>query len=74
MAHRAVRVEFLAVQAGDAGGFLAAMLERMEAKRDHGGCGFGVADAENAAFFAQLVVIKRMGGEHWWNCPLLAGI
>jgi hypothetical protein len=34
MAHRAVGVEIGAVEAGDAGGFLPAMLERVEAQRD----------------------------------------
>jgi hypothetical protein len=40
------------------------MLERMEAERDEAGCALGSPDSENAALFAQLVVVKRVGGEH----------
>ena len=72
MAHRAVAVEAGAVIAGDAGRFLAAMLERVEAQCGHRGGGVGAPDSEHAAFLAELVVvigagIERIGGEH--GCP-----
>ena len=57
-------VEFLAVAAADAGGFLTAMLQRMEAERHHGGGIFNAGDSKNAALFPQLVVIKRVGCQH----------
>ena len=50
--------------ATNAGGFLAPMLERMKAQRHHGRSGIRAPHPENAAFFAQLVVIKWIGGEH----------
>ncbi len=47
-----------AVEGDDAGGFLAAMLERMQAERGDGG-GIGMAEnAEHAAFLAQAVGIQ----------------
>ena len=50
-------VETFAVEGDDAGGFLAAMLKRMQAERGDGG-GVGMAeDAEHAAFLAQAVGI-----------------
>ncbi len=64
MAHRAVGVEFLAVKAGNAGSFLPAMLERMQAERGHRGRAFRVVNPEDSAFFAQFVIIKGIGGEH----------
>ena len=55
-------MEVAAVEADDAGGFLAAMLQRVQAE-----CGAGrsigdVPDAENAAFLVQLVVLRRSQG------------
>ena len=64
MAHRAVRVEMVAVEAGDAGGFLPAVLERVEAERDEARGGLGTPDAEDAALLAQLVVVERVGRQH----------
>ena len=64
MAHRAVRMEMLAVEAGDAGGFLAAVLQRVEAERDEARRIVGAPDAENAALFAQLVVVEWIGRQH----------
>ncbi len=55
-----------AVEAGDAGGFLAAMLQRVEAERDEARGVVGAPDAENAALLVQLVVVERIGGQH---CP-----
>ena len=51
-AEAAFGMEALAVEGDDAGGFLAAVLERVQAERGDGG-GVGMAeDAEHAAFFA----------------------
>ncbi len=56
-AEAALGVETLAVEADDAGGFLAAMLERVQAERgDRGGVGMA-EDAEHAALLAQPVVV-----------------
>ena len=57
MAHRAVRVEMRAVPAGDAGGFLAAMLERVEPERDQRSGALHLGHAEDAALLAELVPI-----------------
>ena len=54
MAHRPVRMEMLAVEGGDAGGFLASMLERVETQRDEARRIVGTPDSENAALLAQL--------------------
>ena len=64
VAHRPVRVEMGAVEAGDAGRFLAAVLQRVEAERDEARRIVGAPDAENAAFLAQLVVIEGIGRQH----------
>ncbi len=59
-AHAAMGVEAGAVEAGDAGGFLAAMLQGMQAQRgDRGGVGH-VPDAEDAAFLVQGVVVEAV--------------
>jgi hypothetical protein len=56
-AEPALGMEAVAIEGDDAGGFLAAMLERMQPKRGDGG-GVGVAEnAEYAAFLAQAVGI-----------------
>ena len=39
------------------------MLERMKPERDHRR-GVSAPQTENAALFAQLIVVERMGGEH----------
>ena len=57
-AEAAFGVEALAVERDDAGGFLAAVLERMQAERGNRG-GVGMAeDAEYSAFFAEPVRVK----------------
>ena len=57
-AHAALGMEALAVEGDDAGGFLAAVLERVQAERGDGG-GVGMAeDAEHAAFLAQPVGVE----------------
>ena len=64
MAHGAMGVIIGAVEADDAGRFLAAVLQRMEAERDEAGGAVGAPDSENAAFLAQLVVVELVGGQH----------
>ena len=57
-AQRPLGMEALAVEGDDAGGFLAAMLQRVQAERRDGG-GIRVAeDAEDAAFLAQPVAVE----------------
>ena len=51
----AFRVEALAVVGDDAGGFLAAVLERVQAERGDGGGVGMVEDAEDAALLAQAI-------------------
>ena len=59
--HPPLGMEALAVEGDDAGGFLAAMLERMQAERgDRGGVGM-VEHAEHAALLAQPVAINVEG-------------
>ena len=56
-AHAAVVVNLAAVAGGDAGAFLAAVLERVQAEvGDVGGLGMAV-DGEDSAFFVQLVIV-----------------
>ena len=51
-------METLAVEGDDAGGLLAAVLQRVQAERGDGG-GVGMAeDAEHAAFLAQPVGVR----------------
>jgi len=64
MTHRPVRMEIPAVIAGDAGAFLAAVLQRVEAERDEARRGVRAPDAEDAALLAQLVVVERIGRQH----------
>ena len=61
-AHAAMGVEAGAVEAGDPGGFLPAMLQGVQAERgDRGGVGH-VPDAEDAAFLVQGVVARVVVG------------
>jgi hypothetical protein len=53
----ALRVEPDAVESDNAGGFLAAMLQRMQPERGNGGGVRMVEDAEDAALLAQPVAI-----------------
>src|SRR3546814_14962664 len=64
MAHRAVGMEFLAVEAGDARGFLSAMLQCVEAEREHRNGALGALDAEDDALIAALVVVERTDRQH----------
>ena len=62
---RPVRVEERAVSADDAGRFLPPMLQSVQAERGMGRS-VGVAeDAEDPAFFAQLVVVSRAACPGW---------
>src|SRR3546814_8120204 len=79
MAHRPVGMEVPPVPACDAGRFLPAMLQGMEAKRNHGGGGFSAPHTEYAALLAQLVVVKGMCRKHRahlsaiWRSQLVSG-
>jgi hypothetical protein len=64
MPHRTVRVKFTAIPACDASGFLPPVLKRVKAKRNKRGARIAAAYAKNPAFFAELIVIKRMCGQH----------
>src|SRR5215213_7805441 len=64
MAHRPMRMEMLAIEAGDTGSLLAAVLQGVQPKRNKAGRIVGAPNAENAALFVQLVVVERTGGEH----------
>jgi hypothetical protein len=55
-----VVVEAVAVEGGDAGGFLAAMLERVQAEGGDGGGVRHVPDAEDTAFLMLLVVLPAL--------------
>ena len=60
-------MEVLAVEGDDAGGFLAAVLQRVQAERGDGGGVGHVPDAEHAAFLVELVVRQDVGSivETW---------
>ncbi len=72
MALRAVAVKLASVIAGDASGLLAAVLQRVKPKCNNRRRRVGAPDTENAAFLAQLVVVKRIGGQHARLAPSLA--
>ncbi len=61
--HAAMGVEAGTVEAGDTGGFLAAMLQRMQPQRCYRGSIRHIPHAENPAFFVQGVVIGIPAGE-----------
>ncbi len=61
-AEAALLVEAVAVIADDAGGFLAAVLQRVQAERGDGRGVDDVPDAEDAALLVQLVVVARLCG------------
>ena len=58
---RTVRVELRAVEGDNAGRLLAAMLQRVEAEGSECGRVLVAENAENSAFFLELVVVKRIG-------------
>jgi hypothetical protein len=57
-------MKIMPVPAGDAGGFLTAMLQRVKAERDDGRRRFPIGNAENATFLAQLVVVEGISRKH----------
>src|SRR5436305_10966657 len=73
VAHRSVRVEMLAVEARDAGAFLAAVLEGVEAKRNEAGSVVDAPNAENPALLAQLIVFEGIGRQHGPVSPYASG-
>src|SRR5690606_4062006 len=64
MAHCPMGVKILPIPAGDARRLLAAMLQGVQPERDHGGGCRRAMNAKYAALFAQLVIVKRIGGQH----------
>jgi hypothetical protein len=64
MSHRAMRVELVAVPAGDAGGLLAAVLQGMQPERRQRRRLRVAEYAEDAALLVQLVVVIRVRGKH----------
>ncbi len=76
MAHRPVCVKVVSVVAGDASRFLPAVLQGVEPKSNHGGSTFGVSHAKNAALLPKFIVVKWVGGQHFFEsrCASLAGI
>jgi hypothetical protein len=64
MTHGAVGVIVGAVKADDAGCFLAAVLQRVEAERDEAGGSVSAPDSENSALLAELVVVEWVGRQH----------
>jgi hypothetical protein len=57
-------MEMNAIETGDPGSFLAAMLQGMEAERDEACRIVGGPDAENSALLVQLIVVERIRGQH----------
>jgi hypothetical protein len=76
MAHCAMGMEVVTVKARDSSGFLAAVLQGVQTKGNHGGSTFGVSHAENAALLPKFVVVKWVGGQHFIEsrCASLGGI
>jgi hypothetical protein len=57
-------MKMLAVEAGDACGLLAAMLQSVQPERDETGGVVRCPDAENPALFVQLIVVEWIGRQH----------
>ena len=60
-----------AVEAQDSRAFLAAMLKRMQPEGDEVGRVIGTPNSEDAALFAQLVVVERIGRQHIFGIPAI---
>src|ERR1700760_3505404 len=60
MAHRFVDVKLRAVTRYDSGGFLAAMLQRVEAQVGHLGGFRMIEDAEDAALIVEMIVVDEV--------------
>ena len=59
-----VVMELVAIKTDDSGGFLAAVLHRVEAEGGHGG-GLGMAEnAEDGALLVEVIVIEGIGRQH----------
>jgi hypothetical protein len=70
-------MEVRAVEAADAGCFLAAVLQGVKAERNEAGGVVGTPDAEDAALFAKLVVVEWIGRQHipaFGRCQLMRHI
>src|SRR5690348_4677545 len=65
MTHLAMGVETLAVEGDDAGGFLAAMLQGVQAENGVGGGLIDPVNAYNAALFLEMVVVEGVRREHF---------
>jgi hypothetical protein len=65
MAHVPFGMEALTIEGGDAAGFLAAVLQGVQAQRGDGGSLRRVIDAEDSALEAELVVV---------GVPLVIGV
>ena len=63
LAEAAMSVELHAVVRHDAGRFLAAVLEGVEAERGVGGCLGMSEDPEDAALLLEVIVVEGMGGQ-----------
>ena len=79
MPHGAVGVKVVAVPRGDTGRFLPAVLQRVQAERGDRRRTVGPIDADDAAFFVQVIVLPRIGGQHVHgkrasSAPRLGGI
>ena len=61
-----VAVEMLAIEGHDAAGFLAAMLEGMQAQRGVGGRLAMAKNREYAALFVEFVEIVQVTKTVWW--------
>ncbi len=61
-ADMAFDMELAAIVGNDAGGLLAAMLQRVQAKRDDGGCVLPAENAEHTAFVMEVII--GLGGKH----------
>lgn len=65
MTHRAVGLEIAAVITGNASGFLPAMLQGVQAKRDHRRRVVSVGNTKYPALFMQFIVVKRVSGQNY---------
>jgi hypothetical protein len=67
-------MEILAIEGGDARGFLTAVLQGVKPQRRDRSGTFGAVNTKDAALLAELVVVKRMGRQHvnpgagGWDC------
>ena len=62
--HGAVGVEILAIECGDAGGFLAAVLQRVQPQRHQRGSAFGTIHGKHAAFLMEMIILPWICCQH----------